>query len=153
MSCKIGFDGVLQVSAAYAMGADISGASLTTMGGVRDVNTSVSQDTAEVSDRGSAFKAYCPGMVDLETTVEVTYNMDNTELVACIDACINRKRIQIAVLDGAAGAGFTYWAMVTSSDVNQPLTEGMTVSLTFKPVQTFNSSTGALIPPAWDDGS
>ena len=152
MSCKIGFDGVLQVSTAYGMMDDITGATLTTMGGVRDVNTTVSQDTAEVSDRGSAFKAYCPGMVDLETTVEVTYNMDSTELKSCIDACISRKRIQIAVLDGTAGAGFTYWAMVTSSDVNQPLTDGMTVSLTFKPVQTFDSG-GTLVPPAWDEGS
>ena len=148
MASKLGFDGLFQVSDSYALDASISAASLTTMGGVRDVTTSVSQDTAEVSDRGSAFKAYHPGMIDLETTAEVTYDMDNTQLKKCMEAVTSRYRIKIAVLDGASGSGFTYWAMVTSGDVNQPLTDGMTISLTFKPIQTFDAS-GNLIPPAW----
>ena len=141
---KIGFDGVFEVSGkADAVGSEV----MVAMEGVRDVSTSVSMDTAEVSDRSSAFKLYTQGMVDLETTVEATYNTANTQLMDCIDTCIERGSIKIAVLDGPSGQGFTYWAMVTSSDVNQPLTDCMTVSLTFKPVQTYDGS--SLVPPTW----
>jgi len=142
---KIGFDGVFEVS---STGDTVGAETMVAMEGVRDVSTSVSMDTAEVSDRSSAFKLYTQGMVDLETTVEATYNTDNTQLMFCVDQCIARGSVKIAVLDGPSGQGFTYWAMVTSSDINQPLTDGMTVSLTFKPVQTY-TSLGALVPPQW----
>jgi hypothetical protein len=144
MGTAIGFDGVFKVSGKTDTPASVT---MVEMTGVRDVSINVSMDTAEVSDRTSAYKLYAQGMVDLETSVEVTYNTDNEQLIDCLETCRDRGTIKIQVLDDA-GAGYSYWAMCTSTDINQPLTDGMTVSLTFKPHPTYDSS-GDLDPPEW----
>ena len=120
----------------------------------RDVSTSSSADKAEVTDRRSKFKKYCPGTIDIETTITATYVQGNTAIDYLRAAYLARTPVQIAIVDGplppASGnttEGFKYYAYVYSQDFDQPLTEGQTVSMTFAPCNSPSTDPG--IEPSW----
>ena len=147
MSGCLGFDGKMYYNTgtnALATWVEITNA--------RDVSTTASADAAETSDRGSQFKNYCQGMIDLETTTTLTYHNGDTVIEYLRDKFLNREFVQIAVLDGdvetSGTEGFVYFAHVTSNDFDQAMSEGMTVSITFKPA--FVKESGVAIPPRWE---
>jgi hypothetical protein len=131
MSCT-GFDGKLYYAATIAAPASATWVELELS---RDVSTSMSADKADISDRRSKFKQTCPAMIDVETTVTLTYVNGDTTLTALRDAFLNRTAIQIAVMDGevatSGSEGFVYACNVYSTDFAQPLNDGQTVSVTF----------------------
>ena len=138
-----GFDAVLQYAPAVASPAS-SVAGLVAISNARDVNVTISVDKVEVTDRSSRFKRYCPAMLDVEVTVEVTYNA-STKMF--IDTCIDRDVITIAALDSVAGSGLYFTAQCFSADFASPLADGQTLSLTFAPAK--QSGVGAGGPPVW----
>lgn len=142
MSCT-GFDGKIY----YNTGTDAT-PTWVEITPVRDVSTSASAGQATVSDRRSKFEMTCPGLLSLETTVNATYVPGNTALAALRTHFLNRTSVQIAVMDGpiatSGSEGFKYYAHVFSNDFEQPLSDGMTVSLTFRP--TINESEPSVLP-------
>lgn len=136
----VGFDGVLQWSA--TLNADPSAAAgLATLSGCRDVNATISVNAAEVTDRDSRFKRYCPNMIDVEASATVTYNASTNDFV---QKCIDRDVMTIAVLHSSGGEGLYFTGQCFSADFAQPLEDGMTLNLTFAPV--YDSVGGA---PTW----
>ena len=99
MANCIGFDGKMY----YNTGTNAA-PTWVEITGARDVSTSASADNPEISDRGSKFKKYCAGMLDLETTVTVTYRNGDSALAALQGIFLNRGVVQIAVLDGRTAA-------------------------------------------------
>ena len=138
-----GYDAVLGY-AAGSTAAPVSGATLTTIEGARDVNVTISCDKVEQSDRSSRFKRYCPSMIDIEVTAEVTYNAATQPF---IENCIDRDILTIGVLEVATGSGLYFNAQCFSADLALPLADGQTISLTFAPVK--ESGVGAGGPPVW----
>lgn len=138
--CNLGLDAKLYYDVDTAL-ASVSWVELTV---ARDVTTDASADEAEVSDRRSNFKTTCPSLLTLETSVTCTYENGDANVTAMRDAFLNRTPILIAVMDGDIAVtgtqGFVYWANVYSHSFSQPLTDGTTVEMTFKPA----------VPPAID---
>ena len=138
-----GYDAVLQYSAGVA-DPPSSAASFISIDNARDVNVTIAVDKVEVSDRSSRFKRYCPAMLDVEVTVEVTYN---STTAAFVDMCMDRTPITIAALDKTGGSGLYFTALCFSSDFSAPLADGQTLSLTFAPAK--QSGVGAGGAPVW----
>ena len=147
MSC-IGFDGKCY----YNSAATDATPTWVEIDLVRDVNTAVSADKADVSDRRSKFKKSCVALIDIETTMTLTYESGNTALDYLRDtAFLGRAPVQIAVMDGpiatSGSEGYKYYSNVYSNDFNQPLSDGETVQLTFAPVNSPSTDPG--IEPSW----
>ncbi len=136
----VGFDGLLQFST--NLNANPSSATgLADIAGARDVNATISVNSAEVTDRDSRFKRYCPSMIECEVTATVTYKAATK---AFIQKCIDRDLMTIAVLHSSGGQGLYMTAQCFTSDLSTPLEDGMTISLSFCPV--YDSVGGA---PVW----
>jgi len=136
MSCT-GFDGNIY----YALTvAEPSAATWVELELSRDVNTTMSADEADVSDRRSSVKSKCPTMIEVETSTTLTYVNGDTTLTALRDAFLNRTQIQVAIMDGpvatSGSEGLVYPCHVFSNDFAQPLSDGQTISVTFKPSAT-----------------
>ena len=138
-----GFDAVLQWSATLADPAS-GAAGLAAISNARDVNVTIAVDKVEVTDRSSRFKRYCPSMIDVEVTVEVTYNATTQ---AFIDKCIDRDLVTIAALEASGGEGLYFTAQCFSADFASPLSDGQTISLTFAPAKQTGTGTGG--SPVW----
>lgn len=148
MSC-LGFDG----KAYYNTGTNAS-PTWVEITNVRDVTTSASADTAEISDRGSKFKKYCQGMIDLETTINMTYRVADASVAALRVHFLARTTVEVLFTDNDITAasstieGYRYFAHVTSQDFEQPLTDGQTIAMTFKPAWEDEGS-GTAVDPSW----
>lgn len=142
MSCT-GFDGYIY----YNTGTDGS-PTWVEVEPVRDVSSPMSAGTADVSDRRSKFEMTCPTMLSLETTMTATYVRGNTALAALRTHFLARTAVQIAVMDGpietSGSEGLKYYAHVFSNDFDQPLTDGMTIGMSFKP--TIASAEPTVLP-------
>ena len=139
----VGYDAVLSWSATVADPANTA-AGLAAIDNARDVNVTISVDKVDMSDRASRFKTYCPAMLEVEVTAEVTYNATTK---AFIQKCIDRDVMTIAVLDSASGSGLYFTGQCFTSDLNAPPTDGMTINLAFAP--TKQSGSGAGGAPVW----
>lgn len=139
---QVGFNGLLQWSA--TVDADPSGVTLADIDTARDVNVSIQVDKTEVTDRRSQFKRYCPSMIDVEVTATLTYNATSKEFV---EKCLDRDVMTIGVKHSAASEGIYFTGQCFQSDLAQPLTDGMTISVSFAPVR--QSGTGAGGEPVW----
>lgn len=142
-NAQVGFNGLLQWSATLADPAS-GAAGLAAIDTARDVNVTIAVDKTEVTDRRSQFKRYCPSMIDVEVTVTVTYNAASQVF---IDKCLDRDVMTIAVLHNTGSEGIYFTGQCFQSDLSQPLTDGMTISLSFAPVR--NSGTGLGGQPVW----
>jgi hypothetical protein len=139
----VGYDAVLSWSATVADPAS-SAAGLAAIDNARDVNVTISVDKVDMSDRASRFKTYCPAMLEVEVTAEVTYNATTK---AFINKCLDRDVMTIAVLDSVSGSGLYFTGQCFTSDLNVPLTDGLTINLSFAP--TKQSGSGAGGAPVW----
>jgi hypothetical protein len=140
---QVGFNGVLSWSA--TVGADPTlVAGLAEIDTARDVNVTIAVDKTEVTDRRSQFKRYCPSMIDVEVTATLTYN-DASK--AFITKCLDRDVMTIAVLHSTGSEGLYFTASCFQSDLAQPLTDGMTISVSFAPVR--QTGVGAGGEPKW----
>jgi len=144
MAC-VGFDGY-----AYYNTATDATPTWVELDTVRDVTTTASADSAENSDRRSKWKKHCPGLLDLETTMTFTFVAGDTAQLGLRTHFLNRTSVQIAVMNDdittVGSEGFKYYAHVYSNDFAQPLSDGQTVSVTFKPAV---DSTEPTVEPSW----
>ena len=138
-----GFDGVLQYSATVADPPNTA-AALVSVGEARDVNCTIAVDKTEVTDRRSRFKRFCPSMIDVEITTTVTYTASSKEF---IERCLAREVMTIACLHESAGEGMYITAQCFTADLATPLSDGMTIALTFAPVSQSGSGAGG--DPVW----
>ena len=140
-TAQVGFNGLLQWSA--TVDADPSAvAGLAAIDTARDVNVTISVDKTEVTDRRSQFKRYCPSMIEVEVTATLTYNSASKDF---IQKCLDRDVMTIAVLHSTGSEGIYFTGQCFSSDLAQPLTDGMTISVSFCPVK--QTGVGAGGPP------
>lgn len=139
----VGFDAVLSWSATVADPAS-SAAGLAAIDNARDVNVTIAVDKVEMTDRSSRFKRYCPAMLEVEVTAEVTYNATTKEF---INKCLDRDVMTIAALDSVSGSGLYFTGQCFTADLNAPLADGMTINLSFAP--TKQSGSGAGGAPEW----
>lgn len=116
----------------------------------RDVTTTAATDSADVSDRRSKWKKNCPGMIDVETTMTLTFVAGDTAQLGLRTHFLNRTTVQIAVMNDditvVGSEGFKYYAHVFSNDFAQPLSDGQTITVTFKPA---TDATEPTIEPTW----
>jgi len=141
MACT-GFDGSLAIGSADATLTAV--ATWTAVGGSKDVNATISSDKADTSSRNSVFKSYIAAGLDCEISATVQYDPNSTEQSTIRNACINRTRITVACLDGSIAAsseGIAFDGYVFSNDIAQPLGEGQTYSVTFKPAESGSTPT------------
>ena len=139
---QVGFNGLLSWSA--TVDADPSGFTLAAIDTARDVNVTISVDKTEVTDRRSQFKRYCPSMIDVEVTSTLTYNATSKDF---IQKCLDRDVMTIGVQHSTGSEGIYFTGQCFSSDLAQPLTDGMTISVSFAPVR--QTGTGAGGEPVW----
>lgn len=139
---QVGFNGLLSWSA--TVDADPSGVTLAAIDTARDVNVTISVDKTEVTDRRSQFKRYCPSMIDVEVTSTLTYNATSKDF---IQKCLDRDVMTIGVQHSSGSEGIYFTGQCFSSDLAQPLTDGMTISVSFAPVR--QTGTGAGGEPVW----
>ena len=136
MACT-GFDGALGLGTAGATAT--LAASYTAVAGARDASATITSDKSETSDRSSAFKGYVAGGLDVEISVEITYDANDTQLDVIRTACLDRTTVLVGLFtDGiiASSEGIAFTAHVFSNDIAQPLADGQTVSVTFAPAST-----------------
>ncbi len=147
MSCNLGLDAKLY----YDVDGTLAAATWIEVDVARDVTTSASANESETSDRRSNFVTTCPALLTLETSVTCTYENGNTQLEDLRNAFLNRTSVLVAVMDGdisvTGSQGFVYYAHVYSNDLSQPLTEGATVEMTFKPATP--PATDSTVNPQW----
>jgi len=139
---QVGFNGLLSWSA--TVDADPSGVTLAAIDTARDVNVTIAVDKTEVTDRRSQFKRYCPSMIDVEVTATLTYTATSKDF---IQKCLDRDVMTIGVQHSAASEGIYFTGSCFQSDLSQPLTDGMTISVSFAPVR--QTGTGAGGEPVW----
>ena len=139
---QVGFNGLLSWSA--TVDADPSGVTLAAIDTARDVNVTIAVDKTEVTDRRSQFKRYCPSMIDVEVTATLTYTATSKDF---IQKCLDRDVMTIGVQHSAASEGIYFTGACFQSDLAQPLTDGMTISVSFAPIR--QTGTGAGGEPVW----
>lgn len=139
-----GFDGN-----AYLNTATIDSPTWVELDVARDVNTGASANKVDVSDRRSKFTMYVPGMLDLETSLTLTYIRGGV-VEQLRDKFLAREWVDVCFLDGPVGTtdsqGFRFAAHVFSNDFDQPLTDGQTVNVTFAPTIPADEPTAR---PSW----
>jgi hypothetical protein len=143
MGTELGLDAKFYYEAALEAGT-LATASWTEVDVARDVSTDASADEADTSDRRSIFKTTCPSLLTLESSMTMTYENGDTKIKDLRDQFLARKPVLIAVMDGpiatTGSEGFVFWANVYSNSFAQPLTDGCTVDVTFRPA----------VPPSGD---
>ncbi len=110
----------------------------------RDVSAPLDVNEVDNSDRGSKFKKYDAGQLDLSLTFNMTYRNGNTNFATLQTAVLGRSSLEFAVMDGAiATSGSEGWRMtcvVLSQGLQQPLADGQTVDVSAKP--TYDATAG-----------
>ena len=103
----------------------------------RDVTTTASSDASDSSDRGSFYKNFIQGMIDLETTTTLTYRNADTTVEYFQNLFETRGTTILRVLDGdnatTGTQGYEFGCFVASLDFEQTLNDSMTFNITFKP--------------------
>ncbi len=146
MSCELGLDAKFYYEESLDLGS-LTAAVWVEVDVARDVSTNASADEADTSDRRSVFKTTCPSLLTLESTMTMTYENGDTKIKDLRDQFLARKPVLIAVMDGdiatSGSEGFVFWANIYSNDFAQPLTDGCTVDVTFRPS----------VPPSQDNST
>ncbi len=83
-------------------------------------------------------------MIDVEVTATLTYTATSKDF---IQKCLDRDVMTIGVQHSAASEGIYFTGSCFQSDLAQPLTDGMTISVSFAPVR--QTGTGAGGEPIW----
>ena len=148
MTCMTGFDGKVYINT----GADYENPTWTEIPMVKAVSISSSSDKIDDTDRGSVFKKFCAGQMDLECTMNLSYRAGNATLKLLRDAHLERTSKDFMVLDGpestTGSEGFRFTAKVFSHDWDQPMTDIMSVDVTLAPTYAEDTN-GDEIEPAW----
>lgn len=113
---------------------------------VRDVTVTLEKDESDVTTRGTGgWRARVATLKDLNVEFEMVAFAADTDLAAVRDAFINGTTLDIAVMDteiNTVGAEGPRAEMeVFSFSRNEPLTEGLTYSVSLRPTLGANAPT------------
>ena len=131
MECKLYYD-----STPLSNGA--SGASWTELDKAREVTVNCEASEADVTSRGnSGWRATRAALRDASLEFELLYDPADAGYEAIRDAYLGGGKIALAAMDGdvatVGSEGFAANFYITAFNRNEPLEEGVTVSVTAKP--------------------
>jgi len=114
----------------------------------KDVNLQLDNGEADISTRGSTWKATAATLKEASIETELLWKPSDPAFAAVLDAWLNNKEIAVAAMSGgmavSGSQGLAGNCVVTSFKRNEPLEEAVTVSVTLKP----SSFTTWLVVPA-----
>ena len=117
----------------------------------RDVDFPMAPDKIDDSDRGSDFKKYTEGLIDLAINAKLTYRNGNANCAAIRDALMAGTVVEYLVLDGpsdvSGSAGVRFFGKVFTNNMSQPLTDGQTVDIEIAPAH--HEEGGSVVEPTW----
>jgi hypothetical protein len=123
----IGLDGELSVKGSG------SPSSWLALDDAKDVTASLTANEINVTTRGSGgFEDTAAGTRVVGIDAELLYDPTSVAFQAVQTAYRDRAKIEVKVLDGTSGKGFSMLAVVTNFTRNEPLDDAMTVSVSFK---------------------
>ena len=115
----------------------------------RDVDITRAADQVEESDRGSNYKKYDDGLIDLGISFNMTYRNGNANCQALITAMHAGTSIEYAAMDGdiatSGSTGPRFFGKVFQVNKSEPLTDGQTLQLEIKP--TYHEEASVVIEP------
>ena len=107
---------------------------------VREVTLNLEKGEADITTRGNAgWRATAGTLKDAGLDLELLYDPDDAGFTAIKDAYFNNTAIALAILDGAGGHGLDADFTITNFSRNEPLEEGVTVSVAAKPTHQTRS--------------
>jgi hypothetical protein len=119
---------------------------LTEMSSVANVSLNTSRDESEVGARGSAYKQYAAGRIDVSVEFDIPDITSDASFLAVQKAYLTAATIAIAVLDGSSATVgvMGLWAdfEVVKFERAEQLDEGVRYSVTLRPAY-------AAVPPEW----
>lgn len=114
----------------------------------RDLSMPLALGEVDASDRGSTFKKYDAGLIDMSIEWEMTYRNGNANFAALQTHVLARTTVEIAIVDDdiatSGTEGFRIPCKLFSQSFNFPLEDGMTVSM--KAMPTYDATAG---DPEW----
>ena len=142
MAIRLGMEAVLK----YKTGGQSGGGSWTELTNVRDVTLSLEAGEADVTTRANqGWRATVATLKEASVEFEMVWDTADAGFTAIKNAYLNNDLIGIQVLDTDGGQGLQADFMITSFSRNEPLEEGITVSVTAK--VTYSDT-----PPSWIGG-
>lgn len=139
-----GYEGVLGFVADPTPSGDPSLASFVELTNAKDVNVKFNVDKVDQSDRSSRYKLYCPSMIELEITATLRYTAATKSF---IDYVLDRDTGTAQFLDRTGGEGWYFHCQVATGDLALPLSDGMTINVSFCPIRTVDFAAGE--EPKW----
>ena len=105
---------------------------------VRDLKLNMDKNEADVSTRATGgWKATLDGLKDASVEWEAIWDSTDAALAAILSAFLNNTTLIFQIMDGPYGTtgsqGLTGTFTVTKFEREEPLTEGMKVSIQIKP--------------------
>jgi TP901-1 family phage major tail protein len=142
MAIRLGMEAVLK----YKTGGQSGGGSWTELTNVRDVTLSLEAGEADVTTRANqGWRATVATLKEASVEFEMVWDTADAGFTAIKNAYLNNALIGLQVLDTDGGQGLQADFMITSFSRNEPLEEGITVSVTAK--VTYSDT-----PPSWIGG-
>ena len=142
MSIKLGMDAKLY----YKVGGQSGGGSWIELDNAKDVTLSLEAGEADVTTRANAgWRATVGTLKEASVEFEMVWDTADAGFTAIKNAFFNKEPIGLQVLDGEGGQGLQADFSVTNFSRNEPLEEGITVSVTVK--ITYSDT-----PPSWIGG-
>lgn len=127
MSAKLGTTAQLSYTGSHTL-----------ISNVRDLKLVMDKNEADVTTRANAgWKATLDGLKDATVEWESIWDSTDTALAAILSAFLNNTTLAFQVMDGAYGTsgsqGLVGTFTVTKFERDEPLTEGMKISIAIKP--------------------
>lgn len=110
----------------------------------RDLTANDSMDQVDVSNRGSLFKLYVPGLRDVSIDIQVLSDSSDTRVAALATSYTTRAAKEYAVLDGKPAGpakGIRLTGYLYNKTDAQPLADAATTQYTLKPSEAPESLT------------
>ena len=116
----------------------------------RDVDITRAADQVEESDRGSDYKKYDDGQIELAITFNMTYRNGNANCDYLRDALLNGTAFEVAAMDGdvatSGSTGPRFFGKVFQVNKSEPLADGQTYDLEIRP--TYHEESSAVVQPS-----
>jgi len=139
MSNKIGLECKLYQAQAMTGETGPGQATWTELTNAREVTMTLEASEADVSSRANGWKATRAALRDATLEFELLWDGEDQAIQALRDAYLNGTKIALAAMDGDISAegsqGFVANFYITGFTRNEPMEEGVTVSVTAKPCE------------------
>ena len=139
MSDRIGLECKLYQAQAMTGETGPGDATWTELTSARDVTVTLEASEVDMSSRRNGWNATRAAMRDATLEFELLWDGEDQAIQALRDAYLNGTKIALAAMDGDISAegsqGFVANFYITGFTRNEPMGEGVTVSVTAKPYE------------------